>query len=112
VRTHETVGRFRSAELAARFSAAYDAVLDLWAAEVTVLDAGGSYGTTRVHACGAPGAPPLILLHGGNSTSASWFANAGQLSRAHRVYAPDQIGAPGRSVPSGRPVRQATDLLT
>jgi len=110
-RTHEAVGRFRSAGLAARFTAAYDAVLSRWPAEVTTLDAEGSYGVTRVHACGPPGAPPLILLHGGNSTSAVWFASAGPLSRAHRVYAPDQIGAPGRSMLSGRPPRTPADLL-
>jgi pimeloyl-ACP methyl ester carboxylesterase len=40
-----------------------------------------------------------------------WFANAGALGRAHRVYAVDQIGDAGKSVADGRPVRRVEDFM-
>ena len=40
-----------------------------------------------------------------------WFANAGVLGRAHRVYAVNQIGDAGKSVADGRPVRRAEDFM-
>ncbi|MFF4406285.1 alpha/beta fold hydrolase [Streptomyces sp. NPDC001262] len=93
------------------FTAAYDAVLGSWPVPVERIDLTSAYGTTRVVACGPADGPPLVLLHGGNATSAVWFANAAELSRTRRVYAVDRIGEAGRSVPGERPVRSVDDLL-
>ena len=67
-------------------------------------DLSSPFGTTHVNICGPRDGEPLVLLHGGGSTSTVWFANAGELSRTHRVYAVDTIGEAGRSVSDGRPV--------
>ncbi|MEU6174832.1 alpha/beta fold hydrolase [Streptantibioticus parmotrematis] len=94
-----------------RFLAAYDEVLAGWGDGVEAIDVPTPYGTTRVNALGAPDAPPLLLLPGGNgATSASWYANAPVWARTHRVLAADLVGAPGRSVPGARPVRGVDDL--
>ncbi|MFI7092002.1 alpha/beta fold hydrolase, partial [Streptomyces lydicus] len=68
------------------------------------------FGTTRVNVCGAADGPPLVLLHGGGTTSATWYALAAALAPTHRLYAVDQMGAPGLSVPGGRTVRRPADL--
>jgi pimeloyl-ACP methyl ester carboxylesterase len=93
------------------FSAAYDAVLAQWPVLYDVFDLPTAYGSTRVHAAGAPEAMPLVLLHGGGATSAVWFANIEALSAHHRVYAVDVICDKGRSVPGDRPPRTRDDLM-
>jgi pimeloyl-ACP methyl ester carboxylesterase len=110
---------FKTADTAARFFAAYDAVLAQWPVTPQTrelgtpqaLDVPSAYGTTRVHACGPPDGPPLILLHGGGATSTVWFANVGELSRTYRVYAVDTIGDAGRSVHNRRPTRTVGDFM-
>lgn len=93
------------------YAAAYDAVLAQWPVPVEPLHLRSPYGTTRVHACGPPDGRPLVLLHGGGATSTVWFANVGELSRTHRVYAVDTIGDAGRSVNDGRPVATRDALM-
>jgi pimeloyl-ACP methyl ester carboxylesterase len=88
----------------AEYFAAYDAVLAQWPVTVESVDLQSPYGTTHVHICGPRDGKPLVLLHGGGATSTVWFANVGELSRDHRVYAVDTIGGAGRSVNDGRPV--------
>jgi pimeloyl-ACP methyl ester carboxylesterase len=107
----EMAKRFRSANLAERFAAGYDAELARWPLPVTPVDVTGEYGTTHVQVCGPLDGTPLVLLHGGGCTSTVWFGNVGTLSRSHRVYAPDHIGGPGRSVAAGKPVRRAEDIM-
>ncbi|WKX08481.2 alpha/beta fold hydrolase [Streptomyces sp. NL15-2K] len=70
------------------------------------------FGTTYVNVCGPADAPPLVLLPGGGgATSASWYAQAADLTRTRRLYAVDLIGAPGRSEPApGRHPRTVADL--
>lgn len=92
------------------FHEAYDRVMAAWPAETETLTVPTPYGDTHLNVCGPPDGPPLLLLPGGRSTSASWFANAGALGRTHRVYAADLIGDPGRSVPGGPPLRTVDDL--
>jgi pimeloyl-ACP methyl ester carboxylesterase len=94
----------RAAASQVEYFAAYDAVLAQWPVAAEPVDLRSPYGTTRVHICGPRDGRPLVLLHGGGATSTVWFANVGELSRAHRVYAVDTIGNAGRSVNDGRPV--------
>src|SRR4051794_2833828 len=93
------------------FNQAYDVVLAKWPVPVEPVDVGSPYGTTRVNVCGRADGEPLVLLHGGGATSTVWFANVGDLSRTHRVYAVDQINDAGRSVAGGRPLRSGPDLM-
>ncbi|MFE2045725.1 alpha/beta fold hydrolase [Streptomyces sp. NPDC059477] len=79
------------------FARAYDKVLAKWPADRTSTQVTTPFGVTYVHVCGPRDAPPLVLLPGGGATSASWFAQAEELARGHRVYAPDLIGDAGRS---------------
>jgi len=88
----------------AEYFAAYDTVLAQWAVAPESVDLRSPYGTTHVHICGPRDGKPLVLLHGRGATSTVWFANVGELSRTHRVYAIDTIGDAGRSVNDGRPV--------
>ena len=92
------------------YLAAYDALLERWQIPIKALDVPGEFGTTRVNVCGPEDAMPLVLVHGGRTASPGWFANAAELGRAHRVYAIDTMGDPGRSVNDGRPVTSRADL--
>src|SRR4051794_38281351 len=88
----------------AEYIAAYDAVLAEWPVDVESVDLKSAWGTTHVQVCGPRDGAPLVLLHGRGATSTAWFANAGELSRAHRMYAVDLIGDVGRSINDGRPI--------
>ncbi|MFI2435656.1 alpha/beta fold hydrolase [Streptomyces sp. NPDC018693] len=92
------------------FRAAYDKVMAKWPADREAVDVPTPYGTTHVNVCGPRDAPALLLLPGGGgATSASWYAQVGELARVRRVYAVDLVGAPGRSE-AGRAPRTAADL--
>ncbi|MFD5396996.1 alpha/beta fold hydrolase [Streptomyces sp. NPDC127097] len=95
----------------AAFRTAYEQAMALWPVPVERLDLPSEFGSTRVTVCGPAGGPPLVLLHGGGTTSAVWYALAAPLARTHRVYAVDQMGGPGLSVHSGRALRRPADLL-
>ncbi|MCZ4120966.1 alpha/beta fold hydrolase [Streptomyces sp. H39-S7] len=95
----------------ARFHAAYQAVLATWGVPVESLELRSPYGATRVNACGPPDGEPLVLLHGGGATAASWYANAAGLSRTRRLYAVDRIGEAGLSERGGRTIRTPADLF-
>ncbi|MFE4666867.1 alpha/beta fold hydrolase [Streptomyces sp. NPDC056716] len=92
------------------FLRAYDKVLAKWPADRTSTQVTTPFGVTYVQVCGPRDAPPLVLLPGGGATSVSWFAQAGELARSHRVYAPDLIGDVGRSAgDAGRDIADAGD---
>ncbi|MFG3118586.1 alpha/beta fold hydrolase [Streptomyces sp. NPDC048197] len=93
------------------FPAAYAQAMARWPITVERLDLPSEFGTTRVHACGPSDGPPVLLLHGGGTTSAVWYALAPALAGTHRVHAVDQMGTPGLSVPGGRRVRRPADLM-
>ncbi|MGX1561903.1 alpha/beta fold hydrolase [Streptomyces sp. NPDC055506] len=96
------------------FLAAYDRVMAKWPASREAATVPTPFGETHVNICGPADAPPLLLLPGGGSaTSASWYRQAAELSRVHRLYAVDLIGAPGRSTPApGRHPRTTADLVS
>jgi pimeloyl-ACP methyl ester carboxylesterase len=93
------------------YLARYDALLRRWPVEVEPLDLRGRYGTTHVNACGPPGAPAIVLMHGGRATSTVWFGIVGALAQAFRVYAIDAIGDAGRSVDDGEPLVGRSGLM-
>ncbi|MFG2546671.1 alpha/beta fold hydrolase [Streptomyces sp. NPDC048594] len=97
---------------AGRFHDAYDKVMAKWPPGREPVTVPTPFGETYVHVTGPAGGPPLVLLPGGGGpTSASWYAQAAELSRTHRVHAVDLIGAPGRSTPAGdRHPRTVADL--
>ncbi|WP_220504630.1 alpha/beta fold hydrolase [Microbispora sp. H13382] len=68
------------------------------------------YGTTHVNSVGPADAPPVVLLHGGGTTSTVWFATATALGGAYRVHAVDTVGEAGRSVAGERAIRTVDDM--
>ncbi|MFF5011677.1 alpha/beta fold hydrolase [Streptomyces sp. NPDC001165] len=96
------------------FRVAYEKVLAKWPADREALTVATPFGDTRVNVCGPREAPPLLLLPGGGTaTSVSWYAQAADLARVRRVYAPDLIGAPGLSTPAtDRHPRTVADLAS
>src|SRR5947208_1980903 len=57
-----------------------------------------TYGPTFVRISGPTGAPPLVLIPGGASSSLMWAPNIRDLSSEYRTFAVDQIGDFGRSI--------------
>jgi pimeloyl-ACP methyl ester carboxylesterase len=94
----------------ARFTRAYQDVVDHWPVPVTGLDAPTDYGTTHLLAAGDEAAPAVLLLPGGSATATAWSAVSGGLARTHRVLAVDPVGQPGRSTAGPRPLKTAADL--
>lgn len=82
----------------------YRQVLDGWFTPKTELRVPTREGETFVIASGSEDAPPLILLHGGQSNAAAWMFDAALWSRAFRCYAVDMIGEAGFSAPSRPPL--------
>ena len=74
-------------------------------------------GPTHVLTTGDPAAPPLVLLHGSASNSASWFGYLSSWSKVFRIYAADMPGQPGLSgderpgVSDGASVRWLEELV-
>jgi pimeloyl-ACP methyl ester carboxylesterase len=62
-------------------------------------------GETFVLAAGAADLPPLLLFHGGATTSAMWLDDLPLLTQHFRVYAIDMIGEPGFSAESRPPMQ-------
>jgi len=57
------------------------------------------FGATHILVAGLQAGPPLVLLHGGNTTNPTTLAWVRPLLSKYRIYAPDTIGHPGRSAP-------------
>lgn len=93
---------FTNAEIAARYFAAYDALLDKWPIPYESINLTTPLGSTHIIVSGRPDAPPLVLLHGMRTTALVWRSNVEELSKNFRVYAIDVIGQNGRSVSSRR----------
>ena len=79
----------------AEIHALYDEALA--SLEYESLTVGTRFGDTHVLVIGPENAPPVVFLPGGNflnPTCLKWFL---PLAEAHRIYAPDIVGQPGRS---------------
>jgi len=94
----EYPSNFKTPEGEARYIAAYENTLTLWAIPYEFLDVPTQWGRTHLIVCGPKNAPPLVLLHGMHLSATMWFANSAALSRHYRIYAVDTIGGVGRSV--------------
>jgi pimeloyl-ACP methyl ester carboxylesterase len=84
----------------------YRSALERWPVPRRELQIPTGQGETFIVACGPEAAPPLVLLHGGASTSAMWVRSVQAWAKAFRIYAVDIIGEPGFSAPS-RPALRA-----
>jgi pimeloyl-ACP methyl ester carboxylesterase len=78
----------------------YESVLAQWPVAHTRVTLPTRQGDTFAVVSGEAGAPPLVLLHGAGSNSASWAGDAAVYSRGHQVAAVDLIGEPGYSAPT------------
>jgi pimeloyl-ACP methyl ester carboxylesterase len=84
--------------------ARYREFLKFWPGEAEQLCVPTEQGETFVIASGPKDAPPVLLLHGSASNSASWMGDAALLTQRFRVYAVDMIGEPGLSAPARPPL--------
>ncbi|TDD24456.1 alpha/beta hydrolase [Nonomuraea diastatica] len=75
----------------------------------TRLNVATSFGPAAVHRAHGGTGPPLLLLHGGNATSASWAPIMPMLTPYGTVFAVDTLGDAGASVQE-RPVADARQL--
>jgi len=78
----------------------YDKVLSQWPVPNEHLHIPTRHGDTFVIASGDPTAPPLVLLHGTASNSATWAGDVVKYCKHYRVYAVDIPGEPGKSDPT------------
>ena len=94
------LSRFKSEEAAQEYLAIYKTTLDLWQVTHEEIDVETRFGTTHINCAGSQEAPPLLLIHGAQTSSTVWYPNVEALSRHFRVYAPDVIDQSGRSAPT------------
>jgi pimeloyl-ACP methyl ester carboxylesterase len=105
---HLSVFRNKSGEV--QVLKAYDSIMDSWPVPYEDLFISTRLGKTHVISSGSEDAPPIILIHAFYASAASWFQNAGSLSKSYRVYAVDIIGDPNKSQPL-KPIRQLADFV-
>ncbi|WP_205189525.1 alpha/beta fold hydrolase, partial [Burkholderia sp. LMG 13014] len=91
---------FKSPRHARAVRAAYEAALSHWPAGHRRITVQTRHGATHVIACGPELAPPVMLIHGAQTTAASWQHFAAEWSTHFRLYAIDVIGEAGPSAPS------------
>ena len=90
---------FKSAEGERDYMAAYEATMRLWRVPYDLMDLVSRFGSTHVVVCGPTGAPPLVILHCFFTSLTTWVNNIADFSGVYRVYAPDMMGQPGKSIP-------------
>jgi pimeloyl-ACP methyl ester carboxylesterase len=97
-------GIYKSESCRKAVEAQYRRVLARWPVPFEQLMVSTRQGNTFIVASGDPSAPPLVLLHGSGTNSASWMRDVTVWAQNHRVYAVDMIGEPGLSAPSRPPL--------
>ncbi|MDZ5613755.1 alpha/beta fold hydrolase [Achromobacter xylosoxidans] len=95
---------FKSERHAEAVRQAYAAALAHWPADVRRVTVPTPAGDTHVLVCGREDAPLLVLLHGAQSTAASWQRQAAAWAPHFRIYAIDLIGEAGPSAPARLPL--------
>ncbi len=100
---------FKSPRGEAEYMATYEATMQLWTVPYESMDIRSRFGSTHLVVCGPKEAPPLVLLHCFFSSLTNWAYNIAALSGDYRVYAPDMMGQPSRSIPD-QPIRNREDL--
>ena len=93
------------------FLAAYDRLLSRWPDPHETLTVASAFGTTSVIASGPPDAPPVVLIHAYQATSAEWIELARALSTDRRVFAVDVNGDAGHSSTGARTISTTTDMV-
>ena len=96
---------FRSEAGKALVHEQYRSMLQSWPVPRREAQVPTCHGETFVISCGPDSAPPLLLLHGGATTSAMWLRNVRAWSQRFRIHAVDLIGEPGFSAPSRPPLK-------
>jgi len=96
---------FRSEAGKALVHEQYRSMLQSWPVPRCEAQVPTCHGETFVISCGPDSAPPLLLLHGGATTSAMWLRNVRAWSQRFRIHAVDLIGEPGFSAPSRPPLK-------
>jgi hypothetical protein len=93
---------FKSPVGEAEYIAAYEDTLRLWPVAYELMDIIGRYGRTHLVASGPKEAPrrcSVVLWHMFFTSLTQWAANIADLSRDYRIYAPDVMGQPSKSIP-------------
>ena len=93
---------FKSIEGRELIMATYDFFIKKWPVPFHTIIVPTRYGNTFVISSGKETSPPLILIHGSSSNSASWAGEVKAYSKYFQVFAVDVIGEPGKSA-STRP---------
>jgi pimeloyl-ACP methyl ester carboxylesterase len=101
---------FKSVEGEAEYLAAYEATMKLWPVPYEDINVESRFGRTHVVACGSTDAPRLVMLHCFFTSLTSWVNNVAALSRCYRVYAPDMMGQPSKSIP-GEYIKTREDMV-
>ncbi len=79
----------------------YNRALNLWEIPFVEKDCPTQYGKAHIIIAGPEDAPPLVLLHGMNSSSTMWYTNIEALAENHRVYAIDFLLEVNKSAMNG-----------
>ena len=93
-----------------RFCEIYDKIVAGWDFEVQSRYVSTEFGRTHTLMAGDADAPPLVLLHGGNSTSIMWEEFFRKLASNFRVIAVDLIWDYGKTCYQ-KPVKKVEDYL-
>jgi pimeloyl-ACP methyl ester carboxylesterase len=100
---------FKSPQGEAEYMAAYEATMRLWTVPYEAADVRSRFGSTHLVVCGPKEAPPVVLLHCFITSLTNWAYNVAALSRDHRIYAPDMMGQPSKSIPD-EPIRNREEM--
>lgn len=90
---------YKSAAGKAAIMALYDKLLAQWPLPAKHEYVSTRHGRTFIIISGNATGPPLILLHGSASNSATWMGDVSEYGKQFQVYAVDIPGEPGKSDP-------------
>ena len=93
------------------FLRAYDALLSRWPDPHETITIASDFGSTSVIASGPAEAPPVVLIHAYQATSAEWIELARALSTERRVFAVDVNGDAGHSRTGARAINATADMV-